>query len=73
MIGMATVNGCLKASDRETGKTRLTACAGEGEGEGSVMSIERGMVGICGGVCAPREKHAFNVSMLRMTALDSIL
>ena len=70
-IGMETVNGCLKASSKREGRvTRLTARAGEGEG--SVRFIERCTVGICGGVCAPREKHAFKGSMLRMTASDSV-
>ena len=46
--------------------------AGVGEGEGSARSIEPGTVGICGGVSAPRGKHALNGSMLRMTASDSV-
>ena len=69
---MVKVNGCLKASTKREGReTRLTA--GVGEGEGSARSIERGTVGICGGVSAPRGKHALNGSMLRMTASDSVL
>ena len=64
------MDGCLKASQRERRKTRLTA--GVGEGEGSARSIEPGTVGICGGVSAPRGKHALNGSMLRMTASDSV-
>ena len=65
---MVKLNGCLKASQKDRRKTRLTA--GVGEGGGSVRSSEPGTVG---GVCAPRGKHAFNGSMLRMTASDSVL
>ena len=68
---MVKVNGCLKASTKIEGReTQLTGCAGEGEG--SVRFVEPGTVGICGGVSAPRGKHALNGSMLRMTASDSV-
>ena len=70
MIGMATVNGGLKASRRGTSKTGLTA--GVVEGEELVRSIERGTVGICGEVSAPRGNHAFNGSMLQMTGSNSV-
>ena len=48
----------------------MTACVGEGEE--AVGFIERGTVGICGGVSAPRGKHAVTSSMLQMTASDSV-
>ena len=71
MTEMMKLNGCLKASQKDRRKTRLTV--GVGEEEGSARSIERGTVGTCGGVSTPRGKHAFNGSMLRMTASDSVL
>ena len=70
MSEMMKLNGCLKASKREGRETRLTA--GVGEGEESVRSIEPGTVGICGGVSAPRGKHALTSSMLQMTDSDSV-
>ena len=60
---MVKLNGCLRASRRETRKTQLTA--GVGEGEESARSVERGTVGICVRVCAPSGGHAFSGSMLR--------
>ena len=67
---MVKLNGCLKASQGDRRKTRLTA--GVGEGEGPVKSIEPGTVGICIRVCASRGKDVSNGSMLRMTASDSV-
>ena len=61
---MVKVNGCLKASTKIEGReTRLTGCAGEGEG--SVRFVEPGTVGICVRACAPSGGHAFSGSMLR--------
>ena len=71
MIGMVKLDWCLKASSKRDGReTRLAA--GVGEGEESVRSIEPGTVGIRGRVCAPSRGGAFNSSILRITASDSV-
>ena len=56
--------------ERERSETRLTA--GVGEGEGSVRCIEPGTMGMCIRVSALSGGHAFNSSMLRIIASDSV-